>query len=454
LKTLSTEEEAAASLRRDPRVKSRLREFLVTDNFVNFLYITRAYFIAGLALAAAVGFFEYREGWGLSFWWNIPVYLLALITVGASQHQLAGAVHEAVHHTLFKNRKLNEIVSDWFCSFPILTSTYQFRLYHLAHHQFVNDPERDPDFSLLKDSGHWMDFPVSKTNFLLMMIRQVLLIDLIRYILVRVRYNTVGSHRKSPYSMADGKKRKLPSRLVVISFFFVILSTFAVQRWGAPGHLIAIALSGWVMIASILLTLPDRFFEKARIKPVFHPRYIYAGLTLSFTLIVTTLAFLQMTTGFMALRYFSLIWYGATLTTLPFFLILRQVIQHGNGDRGWITNTRIFRMNAFVRYAIFPFGMDYHLPHHMYASVPHYRLRGLHDFLMSIPDYSEHCQLVDNYLIPERAESRNPTVVEVLGPRYASGNQEVHIDDTVLDDWEVEEKEEILMTGRPVPSNP
>jgi hypothetical protein len=28
-------------------------------------------------------------------------------------------------------------------------------------------------------------------------------------------------------------------------------------------------------------------------------------------------------------------------------------------------------------------------------------------------------------------------------------NDEVHIDDTVLDDWEVEEKEAILQEGRP-----
>ena len=454
MKKPTTEEEAASAIRKDPRVKSRLRDFLVTDNTSNFLYVARAYLIAGLMIASAIAFFELRESLGLSFWWNIPVFLISLLVVGASQHQLAGGIHEAVHHTLFKNRKLNELISDWFCGFPILTSTYQFRLYHLAHHQFVNDPERDPDFALLKDSGHWMDFPVAKSNFLWMMIRQLLLIDLIRYILVRVKYNTVGSHSNSPYRKSDDQPRRIPSRIVIFYFMFVIASVFAIQKWGGLTQVILIPLAGWGVVTSIFYLLPDRFFEEARIKPVFHPRWMYAGLTLSFTLIVSSLAYVQISTGFMALRYFSLMWYGATVTTLPFFLILRQLIQHGNADRGWITNTRVFRMNFFVRYAVFPFGMDYHLPHHMYASVPHYRLKALHRFMMTIPEYSDHCRLVDNYIIPKNRADRKPTVLEVLGPEHATNNGEIHIDDSVLDDWEVDEKEEILLSGRPAPVRP
>jgi fatty acid desaturase len=79
----------------------------------------------------------------------VPVYLPALLEIRASQHQLAGAGHEAVYHTVVKSRKLNESAGDYLCMFPILTPVYQFRLYHLAHHRFVNDP----DFALLKDGG-------------------------------------------------------------------------------------------------------------------------------------------------------------------------------------------------------------------------------------------------------------------------------------------------------------
>ena len=30
-----------------------------------------------------------------------------------------------------------------------------------------------------------------------------------------------------------------------------------------------------------------------------------------------------------------------------------------------------------IRFAVFPMGQDYHLPHHMFCTVPHYRLRDL-----------------------------------------------------------------------------
>ncbi|MEM1440898.1 MAG: fatty acid desaturase [Verrucomicrobiota bacterium] len=445
----SHHEEAAADLRRDPEVKRRLREFLEKDNYTNFLYIGRAWLVVAATLFAAVFFFENREAWGLSAWWNVPVYLLALLSIGASQHQLAGAGHEAVHHTLFKNRKLNELAGDYLCMFPVMTSVYQFRLYHLAHHQFVNDPERDPDFALLKDSGHWLNFPVGKFTFIRMMLRQILLIDLVRYIIVRVRYNTIGSHKSGPYQMKSEKRSRIPERLTVALFFLVILNCAVAQKWGEPWMLIAVPLALWGAFATVLAFLPEGSFEKSRVKPVFHRRFMYMGQTAVFTGMVTVLSYVQATTGFMALRYFSSLWFIAIVTTFPFFLILRQVIQHGNGDRGWLTNTRVFRMNPFVRYAVFPFGMDYHLPHHMYATIPHYRLKAFHEFLMTREKYRESCQLVDNYIIPETESPRNPTVVEVLGPEYAAENDEIHIDDTVLDNWEVEEKDVILRDGRP-----
>lgn len=420
---------AAQALRSDPEVKARLRNFLATDNLTNFAYIFRAYLVAGLSIAGAVMFFEFRGEWGIAFLWSIPVYLTALAAVGASQHQLAGAVHEAVHNTLFKNRMLNELAGDFLCAFPILTSVSQFRLYHLAHHQYVNDPERDPDFALLEESGHWMKFPVAAKQFLGMMLRQLLVIDLLRYIVVRARYNTLGTDAASPYGVRDGKARRIPARGSLVLFAVVVGSSIVIQKWGEAWMVLAVPIGTWLLFSIVLLRLGDDSFEKAKIKPVIHPRFVFIGQTGCFALLVAALAFAQMTTGFMALRYFSMLWYGAILTTFPFFLIMRQVIQHGNGDRSWLANTRVFRMSLPVRYAIFPFGMDYHLPHHMYATIPHYRLKEFHEFMMTRDEYREHCQLVDNYLLPVGDEARNPTVLEVLGPEYSIANRELVMDD-------------------------
>ncbi len=453
----SHDHDAAAALRRDPDVKRELRQHLKTDNFTNFRHIGFAYFIALLTTGGAIAFFEFRADWGLSLWWGIPVFLIVLVLNGGTQHQFAGAGHEAVHHTLFKNRKLNELASDFLCMFPIMTSTYQFRLYHLAHHQFVNDPERDPDFSLLSESGHMLEFPTEKKNFIKMMLRQLLVADLIRYLITRIKFNTVGTHSQSPYKMSDGKSSATASRIGVAVFLFLIASLIICQKFAVPALLmVGINVAGWVIAAVVLAFLPEGCYERARIKPVFHPKFLFIAQTAFYTALLSTLGYIQMTTSLMALRYFSLFWYIPMATTFPFFMILRQVIQHGNADRGWLTNTRVFRMDWLVRYTVFPFGMDYHLPHHMYATIPHYRLKPFHEFLMTKPDYRENCQIVDNYIVPDGvAAQRNPTVVEVLGPEYASVEQkEIHIDDTVLDDWEVEEKDMILKAGRPLRVEP
>ena len=99
------------------------------DNWRNLIYIGRVYLILAVAIGGAVWFYYVQQSAGISFLWNIPVTLLAVAMVGASQHQLGGATHEATHFTLFRNRRMNELVSDWLCMFPLYSSTYQFRIY-------------------------------------------------------------------------------------------------------------------------------------------------------------------------------------------------------------------------------------------------------------------------------------------------------------------------------------
>ena len=46
--------------------------------------------------------------------------------------------------------------------------------------------------------------------------------------------------------------------------------------------------------------------------------------------------------------------------------------------------------------------------------------------------------VVENYFFPKsRDPDRNPTVVEVLGPEYARQTDDVFIDHSVLDGWDV-----------------
>src|SRR5213080_2718456 len=155
------------------------------------------------------------------------------------------------------------------------------------------------------------------------------------------------------------------------------------------------------------------------------------------------LAWVTLLTGVWSAVYYFLLWLVPLLTSFSFFMILRQLVQHGNGGRGWLTNTRVFLVNRCINFAVFPMGQDYHLPHHMYASVPHYRLKRLHAALLECPEYRDSCVVVDGYFLPRHKPPIGPTVLEVVGPAYTPQAQDVHIDNSVLDDEQVEEKDVI-----------
>src|ERR1700722_13823760 len=169
----------------DPRIKDRLQRLRHTDNATNIYYFLRTYFFLAAIIGGALWFYDFNESW----WLNVPVTLIAIVLIGAGQHQLTGLAHEASHHILFKNRLWNDLASDWLCMFPLYSSTQHYRLQHIAHHQFVNDPDRDPDVSQLQTSGHWLSFPVSRGVFLRTLLAQLWLPNLFRFIRIRAAYN-------------------------------------------------------------------------------------------------------------------------------------------------------------------------------------------------------------------------------------------------------------------------
>src|SRR5687768_10574693 len=154
----------------DPRIKEQLQGLRQTDNVTNLYYLARTYLFLTLVIGGTLWFYAINE-W--SFWLNMPITMAAVFLIGAGQHQLTGLAHEALHHILLRNRWWNAFISDWFCMFPLFSSTQHYRLQHIAHHQFVNDPDRDPDVSQLQTSGHWLNFPVDKHTFLMTLLKQL-----------------------------------------------------------------------------------------------------------------------------------------------------------------------------------------------------------------------------------------------------------------------------------------
>jgi len=57
--------------------------------------------------------------------------------------------------------------------------------------------------------------------------------------------------------------------------------------------------------------------------------------------------------------------------------------------------------------------MDYHLPHHLFPMVPHYRLPALHALLMETDEYREHACMVEGYFWHRRPPA-HATVLELM----------------------------------------
>lgn len=436
--------EADAGQGRAPRQTAQeVQSLKARDNVTNWYHLARIYLITALAIAGAIWVDEAAMAGAIAWWWSIPATLAAIVVVGASQHQFGGVIHEGTHFILFANRWLNELASDWLAAYPILTTTYHYRLHHLAHHQFVNDPERDPDISQLHESDHWLDFPITHVEILWSLLKQLWLPNLFRYTITRARYSSMGGGR-SPYADPNQPGTIRPMRAGIL---FAIGAPLIVVPLSIMGYGLAVAIvlpALWAIVVTILWTLPAKAYPGTRLSPVIPLRWLGISRVTYLAMLYGALSAVQLAGWGPAWGYFALLWLVPVFTTFPLFMILRQWVQHGNADRGRYTNTRVFLVGPMVRYAVFPFGMDYHLPHHLMASVPHYNLKQLHEILMRDPEYREKGVIVEGYFGGRENAEGHPTAMGVLGEKWAPKTHETaYVDSATLEHAEVADAEGI-----------
>jgi fatty acid desaturase len=305
----------------------------------------------------------------------------------------------------------------------MFTSTHVYRQHHLEHHRFVNDAARDPDLVRLRATGHELDFPLPVVAALRFVARQLLLVPLVRYMLVRARLDalgTAGHEVAGAAGVATGpgaRGSRLATRIALVQVALAALLC-AAAPWGTtPARVALPALALWTAGALVLARLPARRYRAARYPSTLAPALATILRTLHLTPLAVGLALAERAGPRPVVGWFLLLWVLPLFTTFPLFLVLRELVQHGNADRGWASNSRVLLVGPLVRYAVFPFGMDYHLPHHMFASVPHYRLRELHAVLARHPAYAAG-RVVEGYALPARRRSaRPPTALEALAAR-------------------------------------
>ena len=112
------------------------------------------------------GWFSLGLNWAIVFasfslvaWAPNPATIFAaLILIGGRQLGMAVIMHEAAHHTMFTNRKLNDLACNWLAAYPVWAEVAPYRSYHLLHHGNTGT-DKDPDLGLVTP------FPITRASF-------------------------------------------------------------------------------------------------------------------------------------------------------------------------------------------------------------------------------------------------------------------------------------------------
>lgn len=88
---------------------------------------------------------------------NAITFLFAVAMIGGRQLGLSILMHEGSHGMLFKNRTLNERLTQWLCAWPMILNIHAYRVRHMAHHRFTRT-EKDPENYL------YTPFPVTRAS--------------------------------------------------------------------------------------------------------------------------------------------------------------------------------------------------------------------------------------------------------------------------------------------------
>jgi fatty acid desaturase len=406
----------------------RLRQ---VDNHTNLSFLALEYLSLATVIGGAIVFAESRQMWGLSWFWNLPVYAIAMILVGAIQHRLAGLGHESSHHSFMKNRYLNDLIPDLLCMFPLFTTIHFYRLFHMGHHQFTNDPARDPDLQNLGHGKRADEFPMPRRRFITVIYFCFLVapIRFLRYQWAYFTVNTLGKG-KNVYieRAADGRNtsQSLPRLATVLGILYAVGLSLVLKRltgleqphWLAPAGLVGIGI-----LAIVIRTLPDWAIFQSPFRQAYSPRVAGFLRMTYYTILLVTLANIRWATDGRSAIYPVLLWLVPLETSFMFFMFLRDVYQHSNADDGRLTNSRVFFTDPFTRWAVFVYGQDMHIPHHLYPAVPHYRLRKLHDLLKGVhSDYR--ADVIETHGTFHDVEGRPTILDEMTRPRFRTAMAE------------------------------
>ncbi len=372
-----------------PELHEEIMRLRAVDNWTNLGYLAFEYACIAAVMATAILFSEYRESLGLPWALNVPVMAIAMVLIGALQHRLAGLGHEAAHYTLLRHKFLNDLVGDLFCMFPITATVHFYRLFHLAHHQFTNDPTRDPDLVSLGGSKMVDRFPMGRWEFIKSIYLRAFTepMALLKYQQDYFDINVIGRSPSVYLQRTQGSNSsgrcwpRVGATLGILYLIGFVATQHALYALGQTRWLGLAGLVGTALVLTVGLLLPTRMFFPSPFRQPYSSRASGMMRLVYYTWFFVVFGWLRVATGGASVSYIWLLWIIPLMSTFSFFMLLRDVYQHTNADDGRLTNSRVFFADPFTRWAVFVYGQDMHIPHHLFPAVPHYRLPGLHRLL-------------------------------------------------------------------------
>jgi fatty acid desaturase len=167
---------------------------------------------------------------GGAIWLGHPLaWIAAFLLMGRAFSQLLILGHEAAHHLLFTNRRVNDFVGKWLLDYPGLVPFEIYRKGHLAHHRDEMGPA-EPDKAL------YAPYPVTPAS--------------LRRKLLRDAFFVSGWKNLRPLLAALRSRRARPNALRIFAAQLLLVALFTAV--GRPELYLFLWLAPWLTVWRVI----------------------------------------------------------------------------------------------------------------------------------------------------------------------------------------------------------
>ncbi len=150
------------------------------------------------------------------YWFNLGIYLVAILIIGSRQHAFGILIHECTHNRAFKSRKLNNIIGEPL-AWSVLFYLEAYRDNHLTHHKNLNT-QNDPDWIRKQKDPDFVS-PLTKLQFLKVLLVKVSGIGFIKLFI------------QAKEGLGKYEVNKTTKRLRMITYILILSASIYFDFW-------------------------------------------------------------------------------------------------------------------------------------------------------------------------------------------------------------------------------